>query len=104
MVLTVGCAESAQDRQGKIALLWSADEFVREYSTAEIREHIANGKIVVGMNVMEVHAALRRLPSQLYKWEDPFGTRAKHVYGFSPDSPDRMYLYFRNDILIRWQR
>ncbi len=86
--------------QEEIELQQTSDRFVLEYSTPEIRAHVIRGQLVVGMNKLEVHAALQQIPWDINKTVGVWGIHEQFIYY---NGVNMFYLYFENEFLTSWQ-
>ena len=96
-----GCAELQQHQQNVLAVRMACNDFIQEHSTPEMKALIAENKIAVGMNALEVSASIgrpHRKNVSTYSW----GEHEQWEYLRNSDH-GRMYLYFEDSILRSWQ-
>lgn len=99
-VLISGCnAEMIRVRKQEQQM---ADQYVVEHSTNQIKQAVAKGELVVGMNHTEVRAVMHRRPFKTIRTDGTWGTHEVHAYYFLFLIPEK-YLYFENGILTAWQ-
>ena len=100
MVIIAGCADLAEYNRKQEELLRDSRQFVQNHSTDQIKEAVAKGQLVIGMNQFEVWAIKGR-PHKINKTTGVWGVHEQWEY--LAGGYDRMYLYFKNGVLTSWQ-